>query len=196
TAATVSAVADPPPPADVVIRDPPPLRRVLTLEWNPLPLVTLGKVSGNIVLAPIDHHAIVVSPFYASTTTEPIFVYDDAGNATQLPEQRFRGYGAEVGYRYYGGLGGPRGFFVGPSLMFGSFTATAANASETHFSDFGFAGDIGYEALIADGFAISLGGGLQYLTTSTTIPDQQFPAKVYANRAVRPRLLLSFGLAL
>ena len=191
-----TSVAQPAASMDVVIRDPSPPRRLLALEWNPLPLVTLGKLSANVVVVPIDHHAIVVSPFYASASTEPIYVYDDAGNPTQLPRQLFRGFGTEIGYRYYAGLGGPRGFFAGPSLLLASFKATAANASQTRFSDLGFAADIGYEALIADGLAISLGGGLQYVTTSTSIPDQQFPAQVYANRGLRPRFLVSLGWAL
>jgi hypothetical protein len=194
--ASRTSAAEPPPPVDVIIRDPPPHRRLLALEWNPLPLVTLGKLSGNLVVVPIDHHALIVSPFYARTSTEPIYIYDDAGNGTQLPEQKFHGFGAEIGYRYYVGLGGPRGFFAGPALVLGSFTATAANGGQTRFSDYGFAGDLGYEALVADAFAISLGAGVQYVTTSQTIPDQQFPAQIYANRGVRPRLLVSFGWAL
>src|SRR5260370_37259905 len=72
-----SCTAEPPPPVACVIRDPPPRRRLLAFELNPLPLVTLGKLSGNLVVVPTDHHALIVSPFYARTSTEPIYVYDD-----------------------------------------------------------------------------------------------------------------------
>ncbi len=190
-----AAVAEPPPPVDVVIHDAPHSRRILAIEWNPLPLFTIGKLSANVVFVPVDHHALVLSPFYAWTSTAPIYIFDDAGTPTQLPEQKFKGFGGEIGYRYYFGEGGPRGFFVGPSLILASFTATAADASKTHFFDVGVAADAGYEVLIADNVALSLGGGLQYVATTKSIPDQQFPARIYANSGLRPRVLASVGWA-
>ena len=103
-----------------------PPRRYAALEWNPLPLLVmntgtkpdpngpkqggLGKLSVNIVLAPLEHHALILSPFYALTRTTPVTTYDDELNPTQLPVQTFRGYGTELGYRYYSGQGGLRGF--------------------------------------------------------------------------------------
>jgi hypothetical protein len=186
--------AEPPPPVDVVIAQHPP-RRVFAVEWNPLPLVTIGKVSANLLFVPFNHHAIILSPFYAWTTTAPIFVFDDRGNATQLPQQKFSGYGTELGYRYYFEDGGPRGFFLGPSLIAGSFVATAENGTETSYLDYGAAADIGYETLVAERVALSLGAGVQYTTTSKSIPHQQFPAQLYANDLVRPRLLLALGWA-
>ena len=189
------AGAEPPPTVDVVVPDAPRAARSLVVEWNPLPLLFIGKVSANVVWAPVDHHAIVLSPFFASVNTVPIYVYDDAGNATRLPEQRFRGFGAELGYRYYFGRGGPRGVFVGPSLLLGSFDVTAEVGGKTRYLDYGIAGDVGFETLIADDFAIALGAGLQYTAPSKSIPDQQFPANVYANSLVRPRAILSLGWA-
>jgi hypothetical protein len=115
--------------------------------------------------------------------------------SAQLPEQTFRSYGGEIGYRYYLGKGGPRGFFAGPSLIVASVTASAEDSSQTSFWDLGFAVDVGYEALIADRVALTLGGGAQYVTTTKSIPDQQLFAAVYANSAVRPRLLVSIGYA-
>lgn len=201
---TVSATADPPPPVDVVIREPPPPRRILTIEYNPLALI-VGKVSANIIVVPTDHHALVLSPFYTWTATVPICVATDSGSnspacgisgpSAVLPRQTFQGLGGELGYRYYLGLGGARGFFAGPSLILASMTATAQDSSRTSFLDYGFALDIGYEALILDRVALALGGGAQYVTTSKSIPDQQLPAAVYANSGVRPRVLVSLGYA-
>jgi hypothetical protein len=200
TAAT-NAAADPPPPVDVVLREPPPAQRTLTVEWNPLALI-VGKVSANVVIVPIDHHALVLSPFYASTTTVPIWIVDPnappnpmGGTNVQLPTQTFEGFGGEIGYRYYLGHGGPRGFFAGPSFIVASMTAKAQDSSQLSFWDYGLALDIGYEALVADRVALALGGGAQYVTTSKSIPDQQLPAAVYANSAVRPRALVSVGYA-
>jgi hypothetical protein len=189
-----SGFAAPPPPVDVVIAQNPP-RRVFAVEWNPLPLFTIGKLSANLLFVPVSHHAVILSPFYAWTTTAPIRVFDDMGTATQLPQQKFSGYGAELGYRYYFEEGGPRGFFLGPSLIAGSFVATAQNGTDTSYLDYGAAADIGYETLVAERVALSLGAGVQYTTTSKSIPHQQFPAQLYANDLVRPRLLLALGWA-
>ena len=195
TTVALAAVAEPPPAVDVVLQDPPPPRRILALEWNPLPLITIGKLSANVIVAPIDHHALVLSPFYAWTTTVPIYAFDDSGNATQLPAQKLSGFGCEIGYRYYGSVGGPRGFFFGPSLIVASFEATASDGTKTPFADYGLAADAGYQALVADRVSLSLGAGVQYLGTSKPIPEQQLPAQVYANGGVRPRLLMSMGWA-
>ncbi len=189
------ATAEPPPPVDVVLRESPPPRRVLTIEYNPLALV-IGRVSGNVVAVPIDHHGLVLTPFYASTTTVPIYVVDASGQpTTQLPKQKFEGFGGEIGYRYYSGLSGPRGFFAGPSLAIASITATAGNLTQTSFVDYVLAGDVGYAALVADRVAITLGVGAQYTFTSKTIPNQQPPANIYANTGFEPRVLAALGCA-
>ena len=188
------AHAEPPPPVDVHVAEAPSPRRLVSIEWNPLPLI-VGKASANVVFVPISHHALVLSPFYVSTTTEPIWVYDDQGSPTQLPEQTFSGFGGEIGYRYYAGRRGPRGFFAGPSLILASMTATAQNGSKTSYLDYGFALDIGYELLVGDAVAVSVGLGAQYTTPNKSIPAQQFPADAYANSRVFPRALFSIGWA-
>lgn len=194
TAADATAMAGEFP--DVVVHDPAPPHRLVVVEWNPLPLVTIGKLSANAVLTPGDHHAFVLSPFYAWTTTAPIDAVDGAGNHTKLPEQEFSGFGAELGYRYYLGAGGARGMFLGPSLILGSFAARAQDGSKTPYLEYGVAADVGYQALVADRLSLSLGAGLQLAAPSKSIPDQQFPAWIYANRRVSPRLLFSIGWAL
>ena len=188
-------LAEPPPAVDVVIRDEPPPRRILAIEFSPLPLL-IGKLSANVVIAPISHHALVISPSHVSVETAPIYVFDDSGQPlAQLPKQKFYGFGGELGYRYYVGERGPRGFFLGPSFLLSRLTAEAQDGSKTRFSQYGGAVDIGYQALLWDNVALSVGGGAQYTKTSTAIPDQQFPAKFFANGGVRPRFLLSVGWA-
>jgi hypothetical protein len=201
TTIPVAAAETPPPadspadtPIDVVVHETPPQRRLISVEFNPLPLL-VGKLSANVVIVPVDHHALVLCPFYVSTTTAGIYVFNDQGDATQLPTQTFSGFGGEIGYRYYTGLGGPRGLFVGPSLILASMTAKAQNGSTTGYLDYGIAGDIGYEMLVADNVALAVGGGVQYATPSQSIPSQQFPADVYANGRVMPRALASIGWA-
>jgi hypothetical protein len=207
------AEAVPAGPVDVVVHEAAPPRRYVSIEWNPLPLVVmhtgvrpsdpgrpsqegLGKLSANIVLAPFEHHAVILSPFYVLTRTTPITIFDNGGNPTRLPIQTFEGYGSELGYRYYADHGGLRGFFIGPSLIVGSFTATAENGTQLPYIHYGAAFDVGYQALVVDRVALSLGAGLQYTTTSKSIPDQMLWAKVFANTALLPRVLVSVGWAL
>jgi hypothetical protein len=166
---------------------------VVGIEWNAVPSLAFGKLAVTVVIVPQDHHSLVISPFYASSTTAPIDVFDDAGNATQLPKQTFTGFGAELGYRYYWGLGGPRGFFLGPSFVVGRFNASAQDGSQTSFWSFGIAGDVGYEALVANTVSLSVGAGAQFNWTDKAIPQQQFPSNFMANRGLFPRALLAIG---
>lgn len=199
TAIVPLAAADVPPPADipvdVKIAEPHPPDRRITVEWNPVSLFAIGKLSANVVIVPVDHHSLVLSPFYQWATTQPIVVFNNEGVGTQLPQQKFDGLGGEIGYRYYTGLGGPRGFFAGPSLILAGMSAKAQNGSTTGYLDYGFAFDIGYQMLLADRVSVAAGAGVQYTTPDKTIPDQQFPADIYANAKVFPRILASIGWA-
>ncbi len=203
TATSAVALADPQPTqaevhassaVDVTFADTPPARRWVAIEFNPVALI-IDKISLNVILVPTDHHAIVLSPFFAFTATKPIYIYDAAANPTQLPRQTFTGGGGELGYRYYFGRGGPRGLFFGPSLVLADFVAEAQNGDTKNYLELGAAVDIGFQALVLDRVSLSLGMGLQYLATSTTIPQQQFPADVFANSGLRPRALASIGFA-
>src|SRR5579863_960309 len=190
-------VAEPPLPVDVALKDAPSPHRTLTVEWNPLALF-IDRFSVNVVVVPGDHHALVVSPFYTWASTAAYgTAIDSNGNSLgytlNVLAQTFHGFGGEVGYRYYLDKGGPRGLFVGPSVLLAAITATAGDGNQTQFLDFGLAADVGYEALLAGEIAVSVGAGVQYTMTSKSIPDQQLPAAIYANNALRPRLLLSMG---
>jgi hypothetical protein len=187
-----AAHAGPPPPVDVVLPAETAPQRVVSVQWNPLPLF-LSKLSADVVIAPGDHHAIVLSPFYAWPSTAPINSTDATGNITAIKSQSFKGFGGELGYRYYAGRGGPRGFFAGPSLIVSSMTATAGDGSTTPYLGYGVAIDAGYGAVVADRIALTLGLGAQYSRTDKSIPAQQFPAAVFANAGVFPRLLVAAG---
>lgn len=181
---------------DVAIHEPPPPRRILALEFNPLSALAIHRWGANIILAPFERHALILNPFHAYARTYPILLYDDAGNPLLLPVQRFYGWGFELGYRYYTGRGGLRGFFLGPSLIADWMTADAQNGSQTSYVYYGIAADVGYQVLIADRVSLSLGAGLQYGRPSKDIPKQGLLAKEYANAMVLPRWLISIGWAL
>jgi hypothetical protein len=182
--------------ASTPVRDEAPPRRVLTLEWNPVALL-LQRVSLNVEVAPAEHHAIVLTPFYfyARTSGFKRPAPGLPGTNEVVEAQRFEGFGGEIGYRYYGGAGGARGPYAGVSVFAMFPTATAGNGTQTSFTDYGVAADVGYQALIASHWLVSVGGGVQYTFVSRSIPNQQEPASVYANRGVLPRLDVSLGYA-
>jgi hypothetical protein len=189
---TSAAVGDVAP--DVVVPEPAPPRRAFSIEWNPLSLI-VGRASAQLLVVPVDHHALVLNPFFAWTTTNGIDVYDAQGNATQLPVQKFTGFGAELGYRYYAGTRGPRGFFIGPSLIVAAVNVQAQSGASTSYADLGIAADAGYQLLVVDRVSLAVGAGVQYAMPTTSVPSQQFPADVYANGRVFPRALASIGWA-
>jgi hypothetical protein len=181
---------------DVALRPPAPPRRTLALEFNPLAGLALHRWGGNIIVAPFEHHAIIVNPYHAYARTFPINLYDDNGYPLALPVQRFYAWGGELGYRYYTGRGGLRGLFLGPSVFADWVTADAQDGSQTKYVYYGIAADVGYQALITDRVSLSFGAGLQYGRPDKDIPRQGFMAKYYANPIVLPRLLVSIGWAL
>jgi hypothetical protein len=206
--ARVASAEEPTPastPVDVRLYEAPSPHRFLSIEWNPLALF-IDRISVNAVIVPGNHHALVLSPFYTWTGTAEFStglnadgtpLVDASGRpfVLNVGRQTFHGFGGEIGYRYYVDKGGPRGFFAGPSLILEAITAKAFNGSETKFGGYGVALDVGYEALVADTIAVSVGVGGQYTFTSQSIPQQQLPASIYANEKFYPRLLLSLGYA-
>jgi hypothetical protein len=149
----------------------------------------------------------VVSGFYTWPSTaewatsldaqgSPLMNANGTSYTLAVPSQSFKGFGGELGYRYYGSRGGARGFFAGPSFLLESITATPYRGSQTSYMGYGIAGDVGYEALVADTIAVTVGAGLQYTFFDKSIPSQQLPASIIANERLYPRLLLSFGYAL
>jgi hypothetical protein len=192
------ARAEPPPPVDVVVKQEPPPARLVTLQWNPVDLV-YERLSANLQIVPVDHHALMLTPFYFDSQTAAFTQSgtDAAGNPVNVavPSQKFEGFGGEIGYRYFSGLAGPRGFFIGPSFVIADVQATAGNGVQTSIMDYGIAVDAGYEMLVAEHWAVSLGLGAEYVFTSKSLPNQQWPANIYANNGFHPRPLFALGYA-
>lgn len=185
----------------VSVEDPKGEHRTAAIEWNPLALIALGKLSFNVVVTPAEHHALVLSPHYQWAETAPIYKFADPSSdpnsapTSRVGTQHFKALGGEIGYRYYSGRGGMRGWFIGPSLILDAVWANPQNGPMKKFGDIGLAVDTGYQVLIADDVSIGLGVGVQGMLTTTKIPEQQFPAHTIANREVDPRVLLSLGWA-
>ena len=166
------------------------------VEANPLGLF-IGHYSVNVEWLPAMHHALVLNPHYDSVTAE--VTVSDGTNSVATFEENFTGGGAELGYRYYTGRAGPNGFFVGPSLLLGAYTASNSDftgSEATSFSRVGFAVDIGGQAVIDPGFVIGGGFGLQR-TWVNGVDDYSgelpLSAEVLVGSGVRPRFLFSMG---
>jgi len=156
-----------------------------TVNINPLSY-GIGRYGADFQYLPIPHHAIVINPFYASTTAE--------GTSNGVPfEQKFSGFGGELGYRLYTSERGASGFFVGPSLILGSYTASATGSEKVSFSSIGYAVDIGGQAMLKNGITIGAGFGLQNTKVNKDFSDLPFTAAVLAGGGWRPRLLFSVG---
>lgn len=163
----------------------------ISLELNPLGLA-IGRysISGEYMLA--RHHAVTLTPFYAHVpVTVTVQGKDvDAGS--------LNGFGGELGYRFYTGDKGANGFFVGPSVLFASYSPSAARGqSGDSFTSVGGALDLGGQFIIGPGVVLGFGAGLQYTKNSQDVPggtDNLNPAaSAIAGGGVRPRFLLAVG---
>ena len=169
----------------------------ISLEVNPLGL-TIGRysISGEYIVA--KHHAITLNPFY---THAPVTL---TINGKELDGGALNGFGGELGYRFYTGSKGPNGFFVGPSVLFASFSQSAPAGADAagskgsqSFTAMGGAIDIGGQGVIGPGIVIGGGFGLQYTKNSEALntDNLNLASAIIAGGGVRPRFLFALGYA-
>jgi hypothetical protein len=184
-----ATVASPPPvtaagdPGPGSILAPTGKPRHVALSFSPLTLM-LARYGLTLDLVPVSHHGITLTAFYAFTRTNE----DSYGNL-------FKGWGGEIGYRYYFGHDGPRGLFLGPSLLLGTYEGVPRVGDAVSFKNWGAAADIGWQATVIDRVALGIAAGVQYTEPTVKLPVQELPAAVYANRSVMPRLNVWLGVA-
>lgn len=164
---------------------------------NPLSLI-VNRYSVQFEWVPSTHHALVANPFFFHTNRK----HTENGVAYDLGDQN--GIGAELGYRLYTGTHGPNGFFLGPSLVFGSFyksggepradEKTFALTSPANYNAYGAAFDIGGQFIAGPGVLFGVGVGAQYLFT--TDGKSGGIASIWEGTAgFSPRLLATLGYA-
>ncbi|HEX3343901.1 MAG TPA: hypothetical protein VHS09_04975 [Polyangiaceae bacterium] len=161
------------------------------VQGNPLGLI-IGRYSADLEYLPAPHHALHFSP---------VGYFALPGVADELV-----GFGAEMGYRWYSGLYGPHGFFLGASFvalslhyLHGALPGVPLDASEdTSYVELGGALDAGYQVVILGNLALGIGVGAQY-TADTTTPTFEYQSHPWHDllygSGLRPRVLLSVGAA-
>jgi hypothetical protein len=173
----------------------PPLEyahRNVAIEITPLSLI-IEHYGAGLELMPFEHHALLLSAYYFATTTAK---YPADQKAGPHASNDFNGVGGEIGYRYYYGHNGPRGLFVGPSLLLGKFKAVPnAGGSSTSFYDLGVGADVGYQAILGDAWVFGFSAGAQYTWASQSFPAQEAPAAYHANSGIHPRMQIAVGYA-
>jgi hypothetical protein len=154
----------------------------------------IGRYNVDLEYLPAPHHALHLTA---------IGYYALPGVDDQLT-----GFGAEVGYRWYSGVHGPEGVFLGGSFLAGEYEyihGTAAQVpspldlpDDTQYVSLGGAIDAGYQAIILGHFAVGGGVGLQY-TADTEQPHFEYVSHPWHDlvygAGLRPRVLLSVGAA-
>lgn len=158
--------------------------RAVTLELNPVAFLIQNYGGAVELMMSPDHHALIVSLHY------------DRMNAVPFPDTRFHGLGSEIGYRYYSGFHGPRGLFIGPSLLAGGYLAVPLAGDNVTFATIGGAIDVGYQAIVRD-VTFAIGTGIQYTrpTKSAGFEGAEYPVAIYTNGGLHPRILASIGYA-
>ncbi len=162
----------------------------VAIQGNPLGAV-IGRYSADLEYLLAPHHALHLTP---------VGYFALPGVADQ-----YFGYGAEIGYRWYSGVDGPEGFFLGGSVLVGSFTYVHTAqpglpldvSDDTTFAQVGGAIDAGYQLVFLGNFAVGAGVGLSY-TVDTESPTFEAGSRLDSllyGAGLRPRLLLSIGAA-
>lgn len=152
----------------------------------------IGRYGAELEYLPAPHHALRVAPSY---------FYALPGTDDQLT-----GFGAEIGYRLYGGRHGPHGLFAGVSFLVGEYEYVHGNpnsvpldkAVDTQYVSLGGALDVGYAVVVLGNFSVAVGGGAQ-LTADTLTPQFEFQNHPWHSLlygpGLRPRALLEVGTA-
>lgn len=196
-AAPPEAAPPPPPPPGAVlvpIQQPqnPDDYKHFAVVLNPL-ATTIGRYSIQGEWLPAMHHALTLNPYYTHATI----------TVDNVDEGSLSGFGGELGYRYYTGSKGPNGFFVGPSVLFGSYSQSyngsfAGTNGNSSFTSVGGAIDIGGQGVVGPGIVIGGGFGLQWTKTSKDIGSTDglnLASAIIAGGGTRPRFLFTVGYA-
>ena len=159
----------------------------LGLELNPLGFA-IGRYSLNVEYMLARHHALILTPFFDHTAVK----------VNDVNVGSLNGFGGELGSRFYTGDRGMNGFFIGPSVLFASWSQSSdlpGGKSGDSFTAIGGALDLGGQAVIGPGVIVGAGFGLQYTKNSIDVntDNLNIASAAIAGGGVRPRFLLAVG---
>ena len=116
-------------------------------------LMTFGKTSARLEIAPLAAHAVFLEVSRLS------FYVDDASRTVTGTE-------FDVGYHLFPQGKGAYGFYIGPRYMFGS-----GDIPEASWEFQGIGGDLGYQWIIANHLVFNLGAGVARVEGKAQIDD-------------------------
>ena len=161
----------------------------VAITLNPLSLA-LMRIGANVEYLPAKHHAIIVNPYFWSTSV-------GGSSGSVGVETSYTSFGGELGYHFYTGSRGANGFFIGPSLILQQNSVTSKGAaagasaeSSSSITSYGAALDLGGQHVFQNGFTIGGGVGAMYLNASASDSASSSTFKV---SGVLPRFLLTAG---
>src|SRR5262249_13395805 len=105
------------------------------------------------------------------------------------------GGGVELGYRYYTGSRGMNGLFLGPSFIFGIYSASFGDNERKGFSNAGVALDGGVQVIFFDHLTLGAGVGMEYINVSQQYVALPLGPAIIPTSGFKPRLLASAGFA-
>lgn len=120
--------------------------------FNPA-LMTFGKTSGRLEIAPLAAHALFVE-----VSSLSLFI-DDVGRTVKGTE-------FDVGYHLFPQGQGAHGFYLGPRYLFGS-----GDIPEASWEFKGVGGDLGYQWVIARHLVFNLGAGVAHIKGKAEINE-------------------------
>ncbi len=123
---------------------------------NPV-LVTLGKFTTHLELAPYGPHALFVEVSRLSLAVK------DAQQGVSYNAQ-IKGWETDFGYHFFPLSRGARGLYLGPRYVRGSGSAEGASGE---FDGWGF--DLGYQWVVADHLVLNLGAGAMRVSGSARL---------------------------
>ena len=152
--------------------------------FNPL-AIAIGRYGGDLqrLMAPGQALVVNVHVDYASHDW-PAMQYDR--NAPVW------GLGGEVGWRWYPSSPGMRGLFLGATLI-GGWYSVDYYSQRLGLPGVGLAADIGGQADVGGAVFVTVGGGLQYLWTTSYPKDLAPGVSQVIGAGVDPRLLFTIG---
>jgi hypothetical protein len=163
--------------------EPPPRKRLYAVQLDPLAWF-IGRFGVDFEALVASHHALTAT-LHGDYIAAGNGFFNWGGDTTS-----YSGFGGELGWHVYVLPGELRGYWFGPSFVFGAYQQSTSGATPVSFSQVGLALDMGAR-IGRNGLTFDIGGGVQVAHLSN--PDQWGPQLKLMNAQVRPRVLMGLG---